>query len=417
MAAASRSCLMIGQTRGHYRILEKVGAGGMGVVYRARDEQLERDVAVKILPVGTLTDEAARKRFRKEALALAKLNHPNIATIFEFSTQNSTDYLVTEYISGQTLEERLAPGALSEKEVVDLGIQLAQGLSAAHEHGIVHRDLKPANLRLSSDGRLKILDFGLSQLGPHATGLGVTATLTRSQEGTGTLPYMAPEQLRGEPADVPSDIWAAGAVLYEMATGHRPFEQTVPTALAGEIIHKAPLPPRKLKSAISPRLEAVILRCLQKKQAKRYQSARELQADLERLVTGRIPIAARQRLWPMIAGASTVVLLAGVFLSFHRRPKLTEKDTIVVADFDNSTGDPVFDGTLRHGLSAQLEQSPFLNLLSDQRIAQTLSLMALPKDAWLTHELAGEVCQRTASAAVLDGSIAQIGAQYLLTLK
>src|ERR1700756_5355598 len=167
----------VGQTLGHYRIIEQIGAGGMGIVYRAHDEQLDRDVAIKVLPVGTLADDVARKRFRKEALALAKLNHPNIATIFEFSSQNSTDYLVTEYISGQTLDERLDAGALSEKEVVGLGIQLTQGLSAAHEHGIVHRDLKPANLRLTSDERLKILDFGLAQLMPHASEVGMTATL------------------------------------------------------------------------------------------------------------------------------------------------------------------------------------------------------------------------------------------------
>src|SRR5712691_6558314 len=197
MAAPSQ---LVGHSLGHYHIIEQIGGGGMGVVYRAHDEQLERDVAVKVLPLGTLADEAARKRFRKEALALAKLNHPNIATIFEFSSQNSTDYLVTEYVSGQTLDEKLANGALSEKEVVGLGIQLAQGLSAAHEHGIVHRDLKPANLRLTSDGWLKILDFGLAQLMPHASEIGLTATLTQSQEVTGTLPYMAPEQLRGEPA-------------------------------------------------------------------------------------------------------------------------------------------------------------------------------------------------------------------------
>ncbi|HLB89003.1 MAG TPA: protein kinase, partial [Terriglobales bacterium] len=305
------------------------------------------------------------------------------------------------------------------EQIVDLGIQLAQGLAAAHEHGIIHRDLKPANLRLSSDGRLKILDFGLAQLLPHASNLGLTATLTQSQKITGTLPYMAPEQLRGEPADARSDIWAVGAVLYEMATGHRPFEERVPTALAGDIIHKPPLPPRKIRSRTSPKLEAVILRCLQKEQAKRYQSARELQSELERLGIGRTPIAARWWLWPIIAiTASIVVLLvAGAILYFHARPKLTDKDTVVLADFANATGDPVFDGTLRHGLSAQLEQSPFLNLLSDQRIAETLSLMARPKEARLTHELAAEVCQRTASAAVLDGSIVQIGAQYLLTLK
>jgi serine/threonine protein kinase len=231
MAAPSQ---LVGQILGHYRILEQIGAGGMGVVYRAHDEQLERDVAVKVLPVGTLADEAARKRFRKEALALAKLNHPNIATIFEFSTQNDTDYLVTEYISGLSLDNKLAAGALSEKEVMGLGIQLAQGLGAAHEQGIVHRDLKPANLRLTSDGRLKILDFGLAELMPRASEVGLTATLTESQQVTGTLPYMAPEQLRGEPAEARTDIWAAGAVLYEIATAHRPFEEKLPSALAAD---------------------------------------------------------------------------------------------------------------------------------------------------------------------------------------
>ena len=276
---------LVGQTLSHYRIIEQIGAGGMGVVYRARDEQLERDVAIKVLPVGTLADEDARKRFRKEALALAKLNHPNIATIFEFSSQHSTDYLVTEYISGQTFDEKLATCALSEKEVVGLGLQLAQGLSAAHEHGIVHRDLKPANLRLTSDGRLKILDFGLAQLMPHASEIGMTVALTQSQEVTGTLPYMSPEQLHSGLADARSDIWAAGAVLYEMATAHRPFEEKLPSALVADIIHKTPLAPRKVRSGLSPKLEAIILKCLEKEPAKRYSSARELQSDLERLST------------------------------------------------------------------------------------------------------------------------------------
>src|ERR1700730_11323518 len=302
---------LVGHTLSHYRITEQIGAGGMGVVYRARDEQLERDVAVKVLPIGTLADESARKRFRKEALALAKLNHPNIATIFEFSRQNSTDYLVTEYISGLTLDEKLASGALSEKEVVGLGIQLAQGLSAAHEHGIVHRDLKPANLRLTSDGRLKILDFGLAQLMPHASEVGMTATLTESQAVPGTLPYMAPEQLRGEPADTRTDIWAAGAVLYEMATARRPFEEKVPTALAGDIIHKAPPPPRSLRQELSAKLEAVILKCLEKEPPKRYQSARELESDLQRVSTGLAPRVARSQLRPIVAATAVVLALLG----------------------------------------------------------------------------------------------------------
>jgi serine/threonine protein kinase len=223
--AMSDGSQLVGHTLGHYRIVEQIGAGGMGVVYRARDEQLERDVAVKVLPPSTLLDESSRKRFRKEALALARLNHPNVATVHEFGSQDTTDFLVSEYIPGVTLDTKLAIGALAEKEVVDLGIQLAQGLNAAHEQGIVHRDLKPANLRLTPDGRLKILDFGLAQLMPHPSDLGATATLTQSQEVSGTLPYMAPEQLRGAVADARTDIWAAGAVLYEMATARRPFEE------------------------------------------------------------------------------------------------------------------------------------------------------------------------------------------------
>src|SRR6266851_5333660 len=409
----------LGQTLGHYRIIEQVGAGGMGVVYRAHDEQLERDVAIKVLPAGTLTDEVARKRFRKEALALAKLNHPNIATIFEFSSQNSTDYLVTEYISGQPLDQKLATGALSEKEVVGLGIQLAQGLSAAHEHGIVHRDLKPANLRLTSDGRLKILDFGLAQLMPRASEIGMTATLTESQAVTGTLPYMAPEQLRGEPADARTDIWAAGAVLYEIATAHRPFEQKIPSALTDDIIHRAPRPPRSLRPALSPKLEAVILKCLEKEPAHRYQSAQELQTDLERLSTGVTPIAARRQLWPMLTVVAVLLALlaAGGVFYFRYSSKLTEKDTIALADFENKTGDAVFDDTLKTALSVSLRQSPFLNVLSDSEVAKTLQQMTRPVGTKLTPEVTRELCQRAGSKAYLAGSIGSLGSEYVLGLK
>src|SRR5436190_4695147 len=238
MAAPSQ---LIGQTLGHYRILEQIGAGGMGVVYRARDEHLERDVAVKVLPPGALTDDASRKRFRREALMLAKLNHPHVETVYEFGSYYETDFLVTEYIPGTTLDAKLTGRGLTEKEVVQLATQLAAGLAAAHQQGVVHRDLKPGNLRVAPDGQLKILDFGLARLsGPEAE-IARTVSLSESQEITGTLPYMAPEQLRGETTDARSDIWAAGAVLYEMAVGKRPFEAKLATALAADIIHKAPL--------------------------------------------------------------------------------------------------------------------------------------------------------------------------------
>ena len=216
---------MIGQTLGHYRVLEQIGAGGMGLVFRAHDERLERDVALKVLPPGTLTDETARKRFRKEALTLSKLNHPNIETVFDFDTQDGMDFLVMEYIPGVTLDEKLAAAALPEKEVIRLGEQLAEGLEAAHAEGVIHRDLKPGNLRLTPVGRLKVLDFGLAKLLRPVSDIAHTESLSQTRGAAGTLPYMAPEQLRSEPADARSDIWAAGVVLYEMATGRRPFPQ------------------------------------------------------------------------------------------------------------------------------------------------------------------------------------------------
>jgi serine/threonine protein kinase/Flp pilus assembly protein TadD len=413
MAASSQ---LVGHTLGHYRIIEQIGAGGMGVVYRARDERLERDVALKVLPVGTLADESARRRFRKEALTLSKLSHPNIATVHDFDSQDGIDFLVTEYISGVTLDAKLAGSALPEKEVIRLGIQLSEGLNAAHQQDIVHRDLKPANLRLTPDGRLKILDFGLAQLMPHASEIGMTATLTQSQDVTGTLPYMAPEQLRGGVADARSDIWAAGAVLYEMATAHRPFEEKLPSALAADIIHKTPLPPRKVRSGLSRKLEAIILKCLEKERDKRYASAHELQSDLERLSTGVTPLAAWQRRWLVIATSAIVVVLlaVGAFFYLHRSPKLTEKDTIVLADFTNTTGETVLDDTLKQALSVQLGQSPFLNILSDKKLGESLKLMGRSANERLTPDVARDLCLRAGSKVYLSSSIAKLGHEYVL---
>jgi Tol biopolymer transport system component len=275
----------IGQILGHYRILEQIGAGGMGVVYRAHDERLDRDVALKVLPAGTLGDDIARRRFRKEALALAKLDHPNVATVHEFGSQDGVDFLVTAYIPGVTLDTKVSCGAFPQEEVISLGIQLAEGLTAAHEQGVIHRDLKPGNLRLTPDNRLKILDFGLARLIEPEGDAALTASLTHSQEVTGTVPYMAPEQLRGERTDARTDIWAAGAVLYEMATGQRPFQGKTLTGLAADIIHKLPPAPRILKPELSPELERIMQKCLQKEPLDRYQSAKELAGDL-RLLQG-----------------------------------------------------------------------------------------------------------------------------------
>jgi eukaryotic-like serine/threonine-protein kinase len=411
----------IGQTLGHYRIVEQIGVGGMGVVYRARDEHLERDVAIKVLPVGTLADEAARKRFRKEALALAKLNHPNIATIFEFSTQSGTDYLVTEYIAGLTLDHKLATGALSEKEVVNLGIQLAHGLSAAHEHDIVHRDIKPANLRLTSDDRLKILDFGLAQLMPHASEVGMATTLTQYQEVTGTLPYMAPEQLRGEPADARTDIWAVGAVLYEMATAHRPFEGKVPTALAGDIIHNAPRPPRSVRPELSAKLEAVILKCLEKETAKRYQSAHELQTDLERLSTGLTPVAAqRPWQWPVVAAIAIAVVLtmAGSWYEMRKRlavpanAPVRARRSVAVLGFKNLSGKPDADWlstALSEMLTTELGAGEKLRTVSGEDVARAKIDLSLPDTDSLAKDSLARVRKYLDSDFVVLGSYLDMG--------
>lgn len=278
---------MIGQVLGHYKILDQLGAGGMGVVYRAHDEQLDRDVAVKVLPPGVLADEGTRKRFRQEALALAKLNHPNIETVHQFGSQDGVDFLVMELISGVPLNEKLKSGPLSERDVMRLGMQLADGLTAAHECGVVHSDLKPANIFITGDNRLKILDFGLARLlksGGDDNDLTKTIT-AESGPMAGTLPYMSPEQLRGEPTDPRSDIYAAGTVLYEMATGTRPFPQHQTASLIGAILHAEPPAPRTLNEQIQPGVEGVILKALDKSPASRYQTAREFRAALETLTT------------------------------------------------------------------------------------------------------------------------------------
>ena len=261
----------------------------MGVVYKAYDQQLEREVALKLLPQGLLSDEAARRRFRKEALALARLNHPNIATIFEFGNEDGLDFLVTEYIPGITLDTKLSSGPLDTEEVIRLGVQLATGLSEAQSQGLIHRDLKPGNLRVAPDGRLKILDFGLAELAPRLRSDDVTASLlTRPSEYAGTLPYMAPEQLRGAVADARTDIWAAGAVLYEMATGKRPFPESSAPLLINAILNSDPVPTSQINKKVPPGLEQLVLKTLQKDPSRRHQTAFELRSDLERCLAGTL---------------------------------------------------------------------------------------------------------------------------------
>jgi tetratricopeptide (TPR) repeat protein/TolB-like protein len=314
---------MVGQTLGHYRIVEKIGAGGMGEVYRAHDEKLERDVAIKVLPVGMLSDETARKRFRKEALALAKLNHPNVETIYEFATQDGVDFLAMELIAGLTLGQKLTGGPLTDQEVLKLGAQIAEALNAAHEQGVVHCDLKPGNVMVMSSGHAKVLDFGLAKFFHTSKDPVSTQSLTETQ-AAGTLPYMSPEQVRGDRVDARTDIYAAGAVLYEMSTGQRPFPETQAPRLIDAILHQEPPPPSAINKRVTPGFDGVVLKSLDKHPERRYQSARELAVDLGRLSSPALPVAATRRRtvtrpWRTAAVTAGVVaiLVLATFLIHH----------------------------------------------------------------------------------------------------
>jgi serine/threonine protein kinase/tetratricopeptide (TPR) repeat protein/TolB-like protein len=305
---------MLGRTISHYRIVAKIGAGGMGVVYRAHDEQLERDVALKVLNRGTLANETARQRFRREALALGKLNHPNIETVYEFGSEDGVDFLVMELITGVALHYKLAGGALPEKEVLRLGAQLADGLEAAHAQGIIHRDLKPGNLHITKDDRLKILDFGLAQWIPAGDQDNLAITVSKAHEIIGTLPYMAPEQLRGQRADQRTDIYSAGAVLYEMATGKRPHLQTSGPQLISAILERPLTAPSLHNPQITPALDSIIVKALDKDPNRRYQSARELHIDLERLSSGLTPVVQRHNRRKGLFATTAAVVISALML-------------------------------------------------------------------------------------------------------
>jgi serine/threonine protein kinase/tetratricopeptide (TPR) repeat protein len=402
--APESSVLPLGKTISHYRVIEKLGGGGMGVVYKAEDSRLHRFVALKFPSDELARDPDAVTRFQREARAASALNHPNIGTIYDVGEHEGRSFIVMEYLDGETLKQRIASGTrLEMPTLLSIGIEVADALDAAHSAGIIHRDIKPANIFINRQGHAKVLDFGLAKMrdsqprdaGPPSQ----TVSATNAGMIVGTWAYMAPEQARGEPVDLRADIWAFGVVLYEMATGKRPVAAV------------------RLRVGESPELERIISKCLEQDRTLRYQHASEIRTDLQRLTSaGAAAKSGTTRNWVTIAAATLVLAIAGYFY-LQRTPKLTDKDTIVLADFENKTGDPVFDGTLRRGLAVQLEQSPFLSLVSDEHMQRVLSLMRQPPDARLTPQLAQGICERTASAAVLDGSIASLGSQFVLGLR
>ena len=398
----------VGQTISHYRIVEKLGAGGMGIVYQAQDTRLGRRVALKFVSDELSRDPEALGRFAREAQTASALNHPNICTIHDIGEQDGRSFIVMEYLEGTTLKDRLAAGPLSVTNALEVGTQVADALEAAHAAGIIHRDVKPANIFVGSRDHVKVLDFGLAKVRAAASRQSDGATITSTRRGVvmGTAAYMAPEQADGEMVDHRADIWSFGVVLCEMVTGRRPA------------------PGVRLGVEGTPELERIISKCLETDRELRYQHASELRTDLARLssTTGAAmvqhPALTRGRALWFALGAAAVIAAVVAGASYGRRPAtLTDKDTIVLAEFTNTTGDAVFDETLRQGLAVQLQQSPFLSLISEERIRKELGLMQQPPDARLTPDIAQNVCVRTASAAVLDGSIAMLGSQYVLGLR